>query len=140
MPLSPKLARVLREIVGAGPFPSLPLAPQLSISHDDDMTHHPIVRMWSGVVRTEDRDAYVEYVERTGMAQYRETPGNLDAWLLTRDRDDGRTEIVTVSRWESMSAVVAFAGEDPQRAVYYPEDDEYLVERDDTVRHYEQRR
>lgn len=95
--------------------------------------------MWSGAVRTEDRDAYVEYVERTGMAEYRETPGNLDAWLLTRDRDDGVTEIVTVSRWESMSAIAAFAGEDVDRAVYYPEDDGYLVERDVTVRHYEQR-
>ena len=68
---------------------------------------NPIVRMWSGVVRAEDRDAYVAYVERTGMSEYRETPGNLDAWLLTRDREDGLTEIVTVSRWESMSAVVA---------------------------------
>lgn len=101
--------------------------------------HNPIVRMWRGAVRTEDRDTYVEYVERTGMAEYRETPGNLDAWLLTREREDGVTEIVTVSRWESMSAVVAFAGEDVERAVYYPEDDEYLVERDVTVRHYEQR-
>jgi heme-degrading monooxygenase HmoA len=96
-----------------------------------------VVRMWTGVVRTEDRD---DYVERTGMAAYRTTAGNLDAWLLTRDLGDGRTEITTVSRWESLEAITRFAGEDIERGVFYPEDDSYLVERDDTVRHYEQRR
>ena len=97
-----------------------------------------VVRMWTGVVRTEDRSAYAGYVERTGMAEYRATPGNLDAWLLTRDLGDGRTEITTVSRWESLEAITNFAGTDLDRAVYYPEDDRYLVERDDRVRHYRQ--
>ncbi len=94
--------------------------------------------MWTGVVRTSDRDAYVDYVERTGMAAYRTTPGNLDAWMLTRDLGDGRTEITTVSRWESLDAVIGFAGDDIERAVFYPEDDRYLVERDERVRHYAQ--
>ncbi|MFL0565972.1 hypothetical protein ACH0CG_09430 [Microbacterium sp. 179-I 1D1 NHS] len=98
----------------------------------------PVVRMWSGVVRTEDRDAYADYVERTGMSAYRSTPGNLDAWLLTRDLGDGRTEVTTVSRWESLDAIAAFAGDDIEQAVFYPEDDEYLVERDERVRHYRQ--
>lgn len=97
-----------------------------------------VVRMWTGAVRTEDRDTYVEYVERTGMAAYRTTPGNLDAWLLTRDLGDGRTEIATVSRWESLDAITGFAGADPGRAVFYPEDDRYLVARDERVRHYTQ--
>ena len=35
-----------------------------------------IARMWRGWVRTPDRDAYVAYIERTGMAEYRQTPGN----------------------------------------------------------------
>ena len=95
--------------------------------------------MWRGSVRSEDVDEYVAYIERTGMTEYRETPGNLDAWLLTRDLGDGRTEIITVSRWESLEAIVRFAGEDIERAVFYPEDDQYLLERDTRVRHYEQR-
>ncbi|MDY0908298.1 hypothetical protein [Microbacterium sp. CFBP9034] len=95
-----------------------------------------VVRMWTGVVRTEDTDDYVAYVERTGMSAYRTTAGNTDAWLLTRDLGDGRTEVTTVSRWESLDAIRRFAGEDLERAVFYPEDDRYLVERDDRVRHY----
>ena len=98
-----------------------------------------VVRMWSGVVHTRDRDAYVDYVERTGMAAYRTTPGNLDAWLLTRDLADDRTEVTTVSRWDSLDAIERFAGADVEKAVFYPEDDRYLVEREDRVRHYQQR-
>ncbi len=30
-----------------------------------------------------------------------------------------------------------FAGEDISRAVFYPEDDRYLVQREDTVTHFE---
>lgn len=96
----------------------------------------PVVRMWRGVVRSKDRQAYVEYIERTGMREYRETPGNEEAWMLSRDLGDGRTEIVTLSRWESSEAIVGFAGDDIERAVFYPEDEEYLIERDLTVRHY----
>ncbi|MCR2784401.1 MULTISPECIES: hypothetical protein [unclassified Microbacterium] len=96
----------------------------------------PVVRMWTGAVRTEDRDAYVDYIKGTGMDAYRATPGNLDAWLLTRDRGDGRTEVTTVSRWDSLEAIAAFAGTDIESAVFYPEDDRYLVERDERVRHY----
>ncbi|MBM7808140.1 heme-degrading monooxygenase HmoA [Geodermatophilus bullaregiensis] len=96
-----------------------------------------IARMWRGWVRTEDRDAYAEYIEATGMAEYRRTPGNRGAHMLTRDLGDGRTEIVTLSFWESRDAVSGFAGEDVSRAVFYPEDDRYLVDREVTVSHYE---
>ena len=47
-----------------------------------------------------------------------------------------RAEIVTVSLWDSRSAIEAFAGQDIDQAVFYPEDDRYLIDRDLTVRHY----
>ena len=96
-----------------------------------------IARMWRGWVRTEDRDVYLDYVERTGMAHYRRTPGNLDARMLARDLDDGRTEIITLSFWTSLDAVRAFAGADVSAAVFYPEDDRWLVDREETVTHHE---
>jgi heme-degrading monooxygenase HmoA len=98
-----------------------------------------IARIWRGWVRTEDRDAYAAYVEETGVAQYRETAGNRGAHILLRDLDDGRTEIVALSFWTSYAAIRGFAGEDVDTAVYYPEDDRYLVQREDTVTHYEVR-
>jgi heme-degrading monooxygenase HmoA len=96
-----------------------------------------IARMWRGWVRTEDRDVYVDYVEQTGMSEYRRTPGNRGAHMLTRDLDDGRTEIVTLSFWDSREVIAGFAGDDISRAVFYPEDDRFLVDRETTVTHFE---
>ena len=95
-----------------------------------------IGRIWRGVIRTGDTAEYVEYVRETGIEHYRSVPGNQGAWILTRPLGE-TTEILTFSLWDSMAAVKAFAGEDPSRAVYYPEDDRYLVERGETVDHYE---
>jgi hypothetical protein len=75
-------------------------------------------------------------VIQTGIAGYQRTPGNRGAWALWRV-DGDRAEIVTVSLRESRSAIEAFAGQDIGQAVFYPDDDQYLIERDLTVRHYD---
>ena len=93
-------------------------------------------RIWRGAVRRQDGDAYAQYMEKTGLAEYRDTPGNLSATMLRRDLEE-RTEFVMYTTWESMDAVKAFAGDDPERAVFYPEDDRFLIERDLTVAHYD---
>jgi heme-degrading monooxygenase HmoA len=98
-----------------------------------------VVRIWRGVIRTENRDEYVDYVERTGIKDYRSVPGNRDAWTLTRELPGGLTEVLTVSRWDNLESIRAFAGDDIEKAVYYPEDDRFLVERDDAVRLFVQR-
>ena len=96
-----------------------------------------IARTWRGWTARDRADEYVEYLEGTGMAEYAATPGNLDAYLLRRDLDDGRTEFLAVSLWTSMEAVRRFAGDQPERAVFYPEDDRFLVDRETTVHHFE---
>lgn len=95
-----------------------------------------IARIWRGVVRTDDAAEYIDYVRRTGVDHYRSTPGNLDARILHRRVGD-RTEIITFSLWESIDSIRQFAGDDPSQAVYYPEDDRFLIERGPTVEHYE---
>jgi heme-degrading monooxygenase HmoA len=95
-----------------------------------------IARIWRGVVETEDADEYAVYIRDTGFSAYGETPGNRGAWMLRRD-EGGRTEFITYSLWESLEAVRAFAGEDHEAAVYYPEDERFLIEREDRVKHYE---
>jgi heme-degrading monooxygenase HmoA len=93
-------------------------------------------RIWRGAVRREDADAYAAYIGETGLADYADTPGNRGAWLLRRD-DGDRTEFITFTFWESLEAIRGFAGDDVEAAVFYPEDDRYLIERDETVKHYE---
>ena len=95
-----------------------------------------IARTWRGAVRREDGDAYAEYLLETGVRGYRETPGNLGVWMLRREVAE-LTEFVMFTLWESMDAVRAFAGDDPETAVFYAEDERFLVERDLTTTHYE---
>jgi heme-degrading monooxygenase HmoA len=95
-----------------------------------------IARTWRGAVRAGDGAAYAEYIRDTGLAGYASTPGNRGAWLLYRI-DGDRAEVLTVSLWDSLDDIHGFAGDDIERAVFYPEDDRYLVERDLTASHWE---
>ncbi|MGH7589838.1 MAG: hypothetical protein ACREL2_00250 [Gemmatimonadales bacterium] len=95
-----------------------------------------IARTWRGAVRASDAERYLQYLHRTGLAQYQDTPGNRGALALRRLRGD-KAEFLLVTLWHSMDAVRRFAGEEPDRAVFYPEDDAFLVERDLHVDHYE---
>lgn len=94
-----------------------------------------IARMWRGATTRADGEAYARYVAETGMTAYRATPGNRGAHLLQRDIGE-LTEIITLSFWDSFEAIKGFAGEDIERAVFYAEDDRYLVERDLRVTHF----
>src|SRR5262245_57037192 len=94
-----------------------------------------IARTWRGTVRTADADEYGDYIRETGFGEYGETAGNRGAWLLRRD-EGAQTEFITLSLWESVDAIRAFAGDDIEAAVLYPEDERYLIGAS-TVTHYE---
>jgi len=94
-----------------------------------------IARIWKGAVRTEDGDAYAEDMQSTGVPGYATTPGNQGVWMLRRDVG-ARTEFLMLTLWDSLDAVKAFAGEDYDVAVFYPEDERFLVEADPIAVHY----
>ena len=96
-----------------------------------------ILRIWRGLVPTERAAAYADLVRRTGIAGYRETPGNLDAQVVLRDLGDGRSEVLTLSWWTGLDDIRAFTGRDPEAARYYPEDAPFLLERDRKAQHYD---
>ena len=99
-----------------------------------------IARVWRGTVRRGDADEYADYIRETGFGAYGETDGNRGAWLLQRDFErDGEalTEFVTYSLWEGWEAIKAFAGENPEVAVLYAEDERFLVEGGDGAAHFE---
>ena len=95
-----------------------------------------IARMWRGVTPETKAGAYLEYLRQTGVRGCRETPGNRGVFVLRR-RSDAKAEFLFLSLWESMGAVRAFAGPEVAKAVYYPEDAEYLLEMEPEVAHYE---
>jgi heme-degrading monooxygenase HmoA len=95
-----------------------------------------IARIWRGVVRVEDADVYLAYLHETGVRDYTATPGNLSVTILQRDVDQG-VEFTALTFWESMDAIRAFAGDQPEVAHYYPDDDRYLIAKEPLVDHFE---
>ena len=95
-----------------------------------------IARMWHGRVPIAKADAYLAFLLRRALPDYRSVPGNRGAWVLRRD--EGRiTHFTTLTHWDSIKAIQAFAGREVARAKYYPEDSGFLLEFEPTVSHYE---
>ena len=95
-----------------------------------------IARLWHGVVPAEKAEAYQEYVVSTGITDLKATPGNQGAWVFHRLEGD-EAHFHVFSLWSSLEDIRAFAGDDIERARYYPEDVDYLMELEPTVTHFE---
>ncbi len=95
-----------------------------------------IARLWHGAVPAAKGDAYAAYLRRTGVPDCRATPGNRGVQVLRRTVGDVE-HFLFISWWDSLSAIRGFAGTDVERARYYPEDRDYLIELEPTVAHYE---
>ncbi len=92
--------------------------------------------MWHGRVNRNDARAYREFLKQRAIPDYRSVEGNIDVKILERQEEDA-THFITMTTWESLDAIKAFAGENLERAKYYPEDEGYLLEFEATVVHYE---
>jgi len=95
-----------------------------------------IARIWRGITLKDKADDYLAYLHETGLRDYAKTPGNRGVTILRRNQGE-HCEIMLISLWESMDAVRAFAGENPDRSVYYPEDEHFLLQMEPLVRHYD---
>src|SRR5688572_29336373 len=95
-----------------------------------------IARTWRGSTRAEDAESYLDYLHQTGLAAFQATSGNRGA-IVFRRIAAGRAEFFLISLWESLEAVRRFAGEEESRAVFFPDDDRYLVGRDLHVDHFD---
>jgi uncharacterized damage-inducible protein DinB/heme-degrading monooxygenase HmoA len=95
-----------------------------------------LARIWDGVTSAEQSDAYAEYVRRTGLHDLAATAGNRGAFLLRR-REGKETRFRVLSLWDGLEAIRRFAGDDPERARYYPSDEAFLKSLDPHVQHFE---
>ncbi len=95
-----------------------------------------IARTWHGAVPAEQADAYFGYLSETGVPGLKETPGNQGVYVLRRI-EGGRAHFFMISLWRSREDIRAFAGDDIERARYYPEDSEFLLALEPHCTHYE---
>jgi heme-degrading monooxygenase HmoA/uncharacterized damage-inducible protein DinB len=95
-----------------------------------------IARSWDGLTKAEQADAYADYVRRTGVKDLLATTGNRGVYVLRR-REGNEARFRVLSLWDSMDAIRRFAGDEPERARYYPEDERFLKVLDPHVAHFD---
>lgn len=95
-----------------------------------------IVRVWRGKSSVAKADAYTKFLQDCAYPDYGGVDGNR-GWMLLRRPCGEFVEFMFVSFWDSMEAVSRYAGGDPDRAKYYPEDRAALVELPEKVDHFE---
>ena len=95
-----------------------------------------ITRIWHGITKAEAADEYLTFLERSGVQDYAKIEGNLSVKVLRRI-DGNVCHFWTVTEWDSFDSIKKFAGDDLEKAKYYPEDSEYLLEFEPRVSHCE---
>lgn len=95
-----------------------------------------ICRIWHGRTARNKADAYARFLAERAIPDYASVAGNLGVSVLRRDEGDV-THFLTVTHWASEEAIRSFAGRDLLKAKYYPEDEDFLLEYEPEVQHFE---
>jgi heme-degrading monooxygenase HmoA len=95
-----------------------------------------IGRLWHGWARPEHADAYERLLRAEVLPGIHRIDGHRGAFLLRREHGD-RIEFVTLTLWETLDAVRAFAGDDYEAAVVPPEARALLDEFEERSAHFE---
>ena len=95
-----------------------------------------IARVWHGWTSPHNADAYEEFLRTKMFPSIHRVPGYVGADLLRRHAGD-EIAFVTITRFESLESVRAFAGEDYEQAVVEPEARRLLSRFDEHSEHYE---
>ncbi len=90
------------------------------------MSRQPtIARIWRGRTRPDVADEYEAYNYEAGIKPLIEKA--LGVQTFREDREN-ETEFMTISYWESIEAMSAFAGDDPTKIHHLDRDEEFLIE------------
>jgi heme-degrading monooxygenase HmoA len=94
-----------------------------------------IIRTWRGFASLGNPRGYPEHFTRTVVPTLKRIEGFLGASLLREERANA-IEFLVLTRWASLDAIRAFAGNAISQAVVEPEAAAALVDFDQTVHHY----
>jgi antibiotic biosynthesis monooxygenase (ABM) superfamily enzyme len=95
-----------------------------------------ITRLWRGWTARENADAYEAFLLTELFPQLRRIPGFLGADVLRRD-DGDEVAFVTLTRFATIEAIRAFAGDDYATPVLEPTALALLAHYDERAQHFE---
>ena len=95
-----------------------------------------IARIWKGQTKIEHLDAYTTFMKARAIPDYKKTDGFVKLTFLKRvDEEFAYFNLITF--WVNLEVIKNFAGHDFEKAKYYPEDKNYLIDFPENVIHYE---
>ena len=95
-----------------------------------------VARVWRGRVPAARADEYAKYLYENGPVKMRRIAGNLGVEQLRRDVGN-TTEFMVISYWPDRESIKAFAGAEIEKTHFLPRDREFLIDPEETVRHYD---
>ena len=95
-----------------------------------------IERIWRGWTTADKADAYQRFLQHEFLPAAHAIPGFRGARVLRRDQGD-EVEFVTLTHFDSLDAIRAFAGDDLEKAHIAPDARDLLSRWDERVTHYE---
>ena len=94
-----------------------------------------IERVWTARTTRDGAIKYADHFRRAVLPELSAIAGYQGARLLERELNGG-IEIVVVTRWQTLDAIRAFAGDELDRAVVHDEAAALFSDYDRKVRHY----
>lgn len=95
-----------------------------------------IMRLWHGEVAIEKADDYQKFMVEKAAPDYGSVEGLIKLYFQRKD-EEKKAHFLLVTLWDSIDSVKKFAGENPEIAKYYPEDENFLLEKEKHVSMYE---
>ena len=95
-----------------------------------------IARIWKGRTKIEHLEKYTDFMKVRAIPDYKKTEGFVKLTFLKRT-DEKFAYFKLITFWENLDVIKNFAGEDFEKAKYYKEDRNYLIDFPEKVMHYE---
>jgi len=94
------------------------------------------MRLWHGEVSLEKADDYERFMIERAAPDYGSVEGLLKLYFQ-RKNEKNKAHFLLITIWDSLEAIKNFAGDNPEIAKYYPEDDNFLLGKEELVSMYE---
>ncbi|MGH1362182.1 MAG: antibiotic biosynthesis monooxygenase [Calditrichia bacterium] len=95
-----------------------------------------LMRLWHGEVAIEKADAYEQFMIERAAPDYSAVDGLLKLYFQRRD-ENKTAHFLLVTIWDSLESIKKFAGDNPELAKYYSEDDDFLLKKEKHTTIYE---
>ena len=95
-----------------------------------------IARIWHGKTSLENFEAYKAFLKEFAAPKFKKAKGFKGLTFLRNiNGEEGHFTVITY--WENLEVIKNFAGKEFEKPVYYPQDNDFLLEFEEKVQHYE---